>query len=510
MSLWTTPGWLKSPTTPLFSYVELRQRDSIDATSTSIHTGGNDPEQPPPAPRQCKALLLSFLAGVGVVALAWLVFVAELQLLTHQAPASSLYTSLRNDLKYLITDSWSGMTGQFLTACSVLYLAQETQRVAVIPSPWRDNEHYHNTRALMRDIYDMERFRNETGSLFVELDQVKPIDPDGFKTTTDELGCYHGTNWARLGVSSFIFSPSPVHADAARPEKNTLPDFHVNFSSWDVPRVRGWAENSLESFVLFDLDERYRLAETKRVAEEQKKPIPRNMQDSQLLCYDNIWALQRAAAMADGRDGRVGDYLFFDELQREHGGMYELLDPSMRGKHPEWFAVGRFIDFHPDIWDVALFAVRKTLSFTDIPRNLLTVHLRRGDFVTWCARKEDCVPQIETYKREVDDLLKTLPKDTIVLATTDDTSPDFLSDLTALGWFVIDHEQLGTASLLSARYGELASGWYDSAVDQAIHSLGAAFVGTGDSQVSLVGALRVATWNGGETRQVRRPGGWRG
>ncbi|BGP14472.1 hypothetical protein JCM10213_004594 [Rhodosporidiobolus nylandii] len=445
------------------------EKEQLRAGASSIETASKRRYGPPPSTGRRR----EFAVGPKT-------------LLTSQAPASSLYDGLRSDLKYLIGDSWSGMTGQFLTALSIIYLAQETQRVAVIPSPWRDNgEHYHKTTARMRDIFDMERFRNETGALFVELDQVKQVDPLGLTTRKDEVGCYHGNNWAEKG--------------------DTFPDFHFSYSNWRVPRVRGWAENSVESFVLFDLDERYRLAETERVAQETGRTIPNNMRGSHVICYSNIWALARAAAMVPGGDGRTGNYLLFDGLQREQGGMYELLDPMLRGKHPEWAQVGRYIDFKPEIWDVALFAVRKTLGTPDIPRDLITVHLRRGDFVTWCSRQADCVPQVEAYRREVDELLSKMPENTTVLATTDDTSAEFLSELAGLGWFVIDHDTLGTASLLASRYGELERGWYDSAVDQAIHSLGSAFVGTGDSQVSLVAALRVATWNGGETRIVRRP-----
>ena len=88
--------------------------------------------------------------------------------------------------------------------------------------------------------------------------------------------------------------------------------------------------------------------------------------------------------------------------------------------------------------------------------------------------------------------------------TTDETSSEFHSSLQSLGWYAVNHATVGTAALLKERYGA-ASGWWDSAVDQAILSLGRGFVGTLDSQVSLVSALRVASWNDGETRFVRRP-----
>ncbi|GAA5855867.1 hypothetical protein JCM8547_000392 [Rhodosporidiobolus lusitaniae] len=409
-------------------------------------------------------------------------------LLTHNTPALSIYDGLRNDLRYLMMDSWSGETGQVLTTFSLLYLAQQTQRVAIIASPWHDNEHYPGSSVSFAEIYDLDRFRKETGSLFIMLDQVKKYDPKGRSTVKDDLGCFHGSSFLESG--------------------NTFGDFHFSLSNWRVPRMEGWAENSVEAFLLFDADRDYRLQQTRLVANETNRSIPRNMKDSQLICYDNLWSLSKVGVMAGEADPRMGRYLSFEGLQREKGGMWDLLAPEMRGKHPEWFAVGQYMDFRPEIWEVALFAVRKTLGVVDIPEDIVTVHLRRGDFLTWCREGMECVPQTDAYKAKVDELLKNLPKGTPVLATTDDTSPEFLSSLTALGWSAIDHTTLGTRALLDSRYGKIASGWFDAAVDQAIHSLGTAFVGTADSQVSLIGALRVATWNGGEIRIVARPGGW--
>jgi hypothetical protein len=92
-----------------------------------------------------------------------------------------------------------------------------------------------------------------------------------------------------------------------------------------------------------------------------------------------------------------------------------------------------------------------------------------------------------------------------VLITTDEQDDNsFLSAIDALGWYRIDHRSLGTFSRLEQKYGDAAR-WADAVVDQAILSLGSHFVGTSGSQVSLVTELRVAAWNGGETRLVERP-----
>ncbi|BGP38506.1 hypothetical protein JCM10449v2_002440 [Rhodotorula kratochvilovae] len=405
------------------------------------------------------------------------------ELLTKAAPAKSLYDGLRPDLRYLVGDAWSGMTGQFLTCLSLIYLAQRTQRVAVLPSPWRDDEHYDNSFAKMSDLFNLEQFRQDTGTLVVELADVKQFDLEGRKTKRDDVGCYHGNNWATDG--------------------RTFPAFNLKASSWPIQRIGGWANDAVESFILFDMDPVFRHQSTERFAAREGRTIPRNMRDSQLLCYDNVWSLREVSMYRDGWWPHF--YLTAEGLQEEKGGMMDLLNPEHRGMHPEWWAIGQYLDFQPEIWDVALLAAHQTLNVTDIPHNLLTVHIRRGDFVTWCPSGHDCVPSLDAYGTAVTSQLSHLPPHTPVLVTTDDTSASFLASLRALGWYPVDHAALGTADLLTARYGAREQGWYASAVDQAIHSLGSAFVGTEDSQVSLVAALRVAAWNGGRSEMVQRP-----
>ncbi|GAA5892982.1 hypothetical protein JCM8208_004143 [Rhodotorula glutinis] len=405
------------------------------------------------------------------------------ELLTTDEPADSLYDALRPDLRYLIGDAWSGMTGQMLTCISLMYLAQRTQRVAIIPSPWRDGEHYHDTFAKMSDLFNLEQFRQDTGTLVLELSDVKRFDLEHDKTEREEVGCYHGPNFAHGG--------------------RTFEAFNLDAPSWEIERLGGWANDATESFIHFDMDTDLRLKKTHAFAAKENREVPRNMRGSQLLCVDNGWALSDMS-MYRG-DWGPHNYLVADGLQEKEGSMEQMLSPEHRGTHPEWWGVGRYLDFQPAIWEVALLAARKTLGVVDLPRDLLTVHIRRGDFVTWCPSGHDCVPPLSSYRAAVASQLSHLPPDTPVLVTTDDTSREFLSSIQALGWLVVDHVTLGTEALLIERYGEKEYGWYGSAVDQAIHSLGTGFVGTEDSQVSLVAALRVAAWSGGRSEMVKRP-----
>ncbi|GAA5870793.1 hypothetical protein JCM1840_006806 [Sporobolomyces johnsonii] len=401
-------------------------------------------------------------------------------LLTSQAPARSFYDALRPDLRYLTLDSWSGMTGQFFTTLSLMYLAQQTQRIAILPS-WRDADHYGDSMIKMGLLFDMEKYRQESGALFVDWDEVKPLDRNHANTDRDAIGCYMGNN-AFEGGRSFD-------------------EHNLEQTIWRVPRSGGWFEHSVEAFQLFDWDEADRVKRTKEFAKENQRDLPSNMLNSQLLCYSNLWDLNVAGAHATG----VRWYDGFGGQQRKDGGIKELLPISMRGTHPEWFAVGQFIDFHPDVWEVALEATRRTLKVKQIPENLVTVHLRRGDFKEWCSTGHNCTPTLDAYAEKLEPLLALSPPGTSVLVTTDEQDDNiFLSSIDKLGWYRVDHRALGTFATLEAKYGEDAR-WVDAAVDQAILSLGSHFVGTSGSQVSLVTELRVAVWNGGETRLVERP-----
>ncbi|SCZ95955.1 BZ3500_MvSof-1268-A1-R1_Chr8-1g09907 [Microbotryum saponariae] len=103
--------------------------------------------------------------------------------------------SYRPNLKYLMTDSWSGLGGQFTTVLPLLFLASTTSRIAVIPS-FNDEHHYKaDVIVKMSMLYDLERFRQITGILFVEQDDVKVRDPKHTLTQEGHLGCYV-SNWS--------------------------------------------------------------------------------------------------------------------------------------------------------------------------------------------------------------------------------------------------------------------------------------------------------------------------
>ena len=109
--------------------------------------------------------------------------------------------------------------------------------------------------------------------------------------------------------------------------------FNLARSIWRVDRSTPFP-NSIESFVLWDYDEKRRTSESKTFAQTRGYTLPSNMLESgstDLLCYGNIWALAHASARARGWSYFSGHV---PELQHESGGLLKMMDPSVRGMWP--------------------------------------------------------------------------------------------------------------------------------------------------------------------------------
>ncbi|KAK4704717.1 hypothetical protein P7C70_g1493, partial [Phenoliferia sp. Uapishka_3] len=380
------------------------------------------------------------------------------ELLSPQAPARSFYDSLRNDLRYLTADSWSGMTGQFTSAIALIHLARRTQRVAIVPS-WQDDTHYGDAVVSMGLLFDLQGYREKTGTLLVDFADVKEIDPDHKTTETDLIGCFKGANGFMNGVSF------PAH--------NIQQQIYPR-----LPRRGASSKDSAEALILFDFEEESRLKSSEAFATREGMDLPRNVRDGQLLCYTSLWDLQQA----DGGFSKSATAA--------------LMPKPLSGFHTEWWDVGQHINFTLPIWEIAMNAVEQTIG-GPLPDHIVTVHIRRGDFQDKCGDKPDCLPTAANYAPHVASMLDRCPPGGVVLVTTDETEDQaFLESLDARGWFRIDHPKLGTEMVLKERFGS-GYKWADAAVDQAILSLGDHFVGTDGSQVSWVSAERVSAWQGG-------------
>ncbi|KDN51560.1 hypothetical protein RSAG8_00105, partial [Rhizoctonia solani AG-8 WAC10335] len=85
----------------------------------------------------------------------------------------------------------------------------------------------------------------------------------------------------------------------------------------------------------------------------------------------------------------------------------------------------------------------------------------------------------------------------VVLVTSDERNPEWWKEIAELGpeWGWVDHGAEGTVE----KYGK----WYPVVLDAVFQSLGAGFVGTDRSTLSLLSQRRVEAWNNGIGAVVR-------
>jgi hypothetical protein len=208
----------------------------------------------------------------------------------------------------------------------------------------------------------------------------------------------------------------------------------------------------------------------------------------------------------------------------------------------DWDNVGRHLNFTQDFWDVATEFLPRIFNLgrgEPIP-DFITVHIRRGDFKVSltegtpsisrdataglmpgsvpqdrCKAGKDCFTPLSSYSEGVSTIRAKLPAsispDSLrVLVTTDETDPEFLSDIKEnLRWSVVDHAELDTLNKFREEKGWGEQCWWTPPIlDQLFLSLGKGFVGSWDSTVSQVAAMRVETWNGGVTMIANPPDTW--
>lgn len=152
----------------------------------------------------------------------------------------------------------------------------------------------------------------------------------------------------------------------------------------------------------------------------------------------------------------------------------------------------------------------------------ISLHIRHGDFGRLCPNATDpfdgCYAPLSTFASVVNEINSALRAKGIVadrvLLTSDEERQDWWNEVRALGWTWIDHEALKTAELFGDWYVVFASPVVDFVtfpficrypvfIDAVAQSLGAGFVGTETSTMSLMAGRRVVDWNGGPVRYVR-------
>lgn len=165
---------------------------------------------------------------------------------------------------------------------------------------------------------------------------------------------------------------------------------------------------------------------------------------------------------------------------------------------PAWRFVGQYLYWTSTIEKLANQYVRLAIGTAeDQPTPpWIAIHVRRGDFEVFCTEgTTGCYASLPVIARRVEEVKaellhrKGISVDHVIM-TSDERNATWWEDVKAQGWYGVDHSQ--TADLLGP--------WYPVFIDAAIQSLGAGFVGTDKSTMSMLARRRVESWSDGASR----------
>ncbi|KAK7051883.1 hypothetical protein R3P38DRAFT_1630687 [Favolaschia claudopus] len=387
--------------------------------------------------------------------------------LLNGPPTDAFRDNLRDDVQYITSWPGTGYTNDLIGYMNLIYLAILTERVPVLPF-FTPAQVRHTTNKTVPPIdfgvmFDVPRLSKALGKPILEWWQVK----DRNSTTVDPLGCW--SIWK--GVSTRNKNPHPSRAPGI---------LHLDIS-WTTPppSVKLSQEDQHHAkfaglMALTFPDMRRKSLRTPTPSPRLKLSLP---PDEQLTCFDHMYWVSNFSP-------------------------HEYMTEYSTG----WRLVGKHLHWNPRIEALSRDYLRQTFDLReneDIPP-YIAVHVRHGDFGTWCTRpREECFAPLSTYARRVDEVKsELLTKKNLsvqhVIVTSDETESKFWDEVRGLGWYQVDHSET------IERFG----GWYPLILDAAIQSGGMGMVGTRVSTVSLIAAHRVEAWQGGVVRIVNwgKPG----
>lgn len=410
-------------------------------------------------------------------------------------PQDRMDSQLKKGVRYVTTVAYGGHANQFIALVKLLYLAKITNRVAILPTliPL----HFDADPVDFGSFFDLAPLRHYSHIPVVEFSELKPFDLSFQGAEMETLGCW-----------------STQEATQGHPNSGGLVsmDIHqIGVTFWPLPPTlqRSGPDLAYEGLKIFDHE---RTAQDRWVDQVREEFLPQGLlppppvetegglsvstfdkstnvkpgfnpfsdpPSEQLVCYDNALFLS--------------PLLFPDPFP----GATDPLEPILPGEDTSWIEAGQFIHFSPHIEMLVDDYLRATLELSPNLRlpNLITVHLRRTDFLefTGLTPLERYVLAVERARTR---LAVVFPgREYEVLATTDEAveGSDFIDHVRNLGWKVLDHDAMTTI----ATHG----GWYPTILDAAILARGDGLVGTAKSTFSHLSVRASAT-----TRELTRPG----
>ncbi|GAA6010954.1 hypothetical protein JCM10207_004011 [Rhodosporidiobolus poonsookiae] len=425
-----------------------------------------------------------------------------LKVLNFDTPQETLRSQLKTGVRYVTAMAYGGHANQMISIMRMLYFAKMTNRVGIIPT--LIPIHVDGPPVPMSTFYDMGRFWSESRVAAVEFTQVKPLDLASERPQNEHISCWSvqeaTVGFANLEAWSFDLHDIWVDHWPLPPLSRGLGGFDLAFDALRVFDFDQWAKQdwigrvqreSLPQMPPATAGEVFTGDKTKNL-KPGFDPAHTTPPDDQLMCFDNTLFL-----------GPV----MFPELPVTA----KPLEANVPGEGLSWMNVGQHLRFNADVESKADEYLMRLFSVSS-PAKLppfITIHLRRGDFkdFTGYTGLEKYVAALERVRTALQARLdapdawtgpgrkafRTFGRradEYEVVCTTDERGDsDFVKEVRALGWKVLDHDAFQTK--------ENYDGWMPTMLDGAILARGRSFVGTDRSTFSHMAGLRVKYWRGG-------------
>ncbi|KAL1746914.1 hypothetical protein HDZ31DRAFT_80849 [Schizophyllum fasciatum] len=358
--------------------------------------------------------------------------------------SSTLRENIRSDVLYVTQWGMSiGMTNQFLSSLNLIYIGLLSTRVPVVP-PFIPNKHIAGDKPLpFGDVFDFAYLRTQLRMPIIDWQDIKTSNE-----TNDDMHC-----WA-------LHKHIPAHITA---------DLGISSSYSELPAHTKGKKHQLITTLADLLYPPNLVSQQRQVLPDAYVPNP---PDKHIACFDYLYYASSG-----------GEYLDWDE------GL----------SWPAWRVVGQHLRFAPKVMELARGHIRNALDLpvdAEIPP-FISVHMRRGDFGSWCkgVALDECLPSLPSYVQRVQEVKDELASRGVhaehVLVQSNERDLAFWEEVRSLGFANVDYTQ------------EEQDGWAAIVLDACIQSMGAGFVGTSHSTVSLLSERRVKEWSGGPTRMVR-------
>ncbi|GAA5841812.1 hypothetical protein JCM3766R1_005577 [Sporobolomyces carnicolor] len=389
------------------------------------------------------------------------------EILNYDKPQATLRANLREDLMYLTTFPYAGLTNQLLSAFKLVYLAKRLGREAILPD--LEPNHDEGDYGRFSEFFDLGYWSKQTSVGIAEWRDVKTLNTSR-STVHEQIGCWgDGGNEApvvRYDVET-RFWPVPSELRTKFGIEPTLTYSGVEVIDSDNKTVTAWLDSKVRQWF------------------GSTEVAPR-LPDRHLLCFQNLFYASEQNLTS------------LKWVEGEKGSSVEVEGLATRDD-PVWDQVGRHLRFGPRVERIVDDVLTRLVGDAHSP--FVAIHLRQGDF-TSLGRATNSTSEIKAkFTRALDDVrvkvnhirgtlaaVEDADELPVVLAT-DSTDPSLLLELTRLGWILIDHDKLETRE----RYG----GWYPGVLDSAILSRAVGLVGTKRSTFSYLAERRIESWNGG-------------